>query len=251
MARRVAARLGVDLAALTGSGPRGRVLKTDVAAAARSASAVPVAGSAHAVSAARLQPAPAAALTVGSAQTAPGAAGFSLEVDVDLAAAIELRARLGTTAPTLDDFVVKACGSALRGDGAGDGIAVALAGRDGFVAPVVRDAAARSLSSIAAEIRRLAERAQAGAVTSDDVAGAALTVVSLADRGVDRVSGAVGAALLCVGAVRERPAVVDGTVAARPGCTLTLTCERDALHDAAAFLAAVRTALEAPLTLAL
>ena len=148
VARRTARRLGIDLGEIIGSGPRGRILKADVAAAGRGAPAPDVAPAATETGTAPAPPAEASQPTAGTEPVAAAdRAGarddassrdltrtqaliarrmvesratvpdFALEVDVDMGAALELRdqlKQLADTAPSVNDIVVKACALALR-----------------------------------------------------------------------------------------------------------------------------------------
>jgi pyruvate dehydrogenase E2 component (dihydrolipoamide acetyltransferase) len=189
-----------------------------------------------------------------------------LEADVDLEACVALRAALGGgEAPTLDDMLVRACGLALREHPRANGayrdaafelhgrvnVGVALPAPDGQVTPTIFDADARPLSEIAAAVRDLAARAQAGSLTAPDSSGATFTVTTLpADVAPDRFTAVVPgghAAALAGGAVRRIPTAVGDVVQVRHTRTLTLTCDARILHGApaAAFLARVRDLLAA------
>ena len=191
VARRTAAQLGVDLAAIRGSGPDGRIVKADVLAAGHGASngglAPTIAGA----------PVPAAA--EGGAEGAKGAVEvieltrtqqliarrmasakatipeFQVTVDVDAEAAFALRDQLRGQAeplPSVNDLVIKACAVALRAhpgvnaayvDGRFErygrvNIGVAVATEGSLVVPTVFDADLRSLTEIAAATRALAAR---------------------------------------------------------------------------------------------
>jgi pyruvate dehydrogenase E2 component (dihydrolipoamide acetyltransferase) len=292
VARRIAAQLGVDLAAMSGSGPYGRILKADVV----TASAVgPPAVAPAPVPEPQVEPAPARAVPVAAAPVPAGATpqtltrtqsliarrmaesratvpDFTLELDVDMTAAIELRGRLkaiASPAPSLNDIVVKACAVVLKRHPRANGsyrdgrfelhehinVGFAVAAPDALVVPVIRDADVKSLGAVAAEARTLAERVRSGAVTPPELSGGTFTVSNLGMFGIDRFVGIINApqaAILCVGAVAERAVVRDGQVVAAPTMTLTLACDHRILYgaDAAAFLSDVRAALEDPLVLA-
>jgi len=281
VARRQALALGVDLAVVAGSGPRGRILKADVVAAANGAAPAaaasapaPAAGGKGAVAVqelSRLQQTVARRMSESKA-TVPD---FAIEVDVDMTEAVALRAQLKALAqgpaPSLNDLLVKAVALALRAHPRVNGsyrdgrfetyervnVGVAVATDEGLVVPTVHDADRRSVGELAAEVRRLAERVREGTITPPELAAGTFTVSNLGMFGVDRFAGVVNppqAAILCAGAVRRRPAVApDGSLAARELMTLTLVSDHRILYgaDAARFLADVRAALEAPLRLLL
>jgi pyruvate dehydrogenase E2 component (dihydrolipoamide acetyltransferase) len=125
------------------------------------------------------------------------------------------------------------------------------------VAGVLADADARSLGSIAAEVRRLAARVRDGSITPPELSGGTFTVSNLGMYGMTAIVPVVNppqAAILGVGAARpvlargEQGEIVDTQL-----MTLTLTCDHRILYgaDAARFLATIRELLEQPLLLAL
>ncbi len=287
VARRLAVRTGVELSAITGSGPYGRILKADVFAA--NSAPAPSAGLAAAGSApsAAAVPPPAppveaayeelsrtqAVIARRMAESRATVPDFAIEVDVDMSASLELRAqlkRIADLAPSLNDIVVKAAAAALRNHPRVNGsyrdgrfelhdwvhVGVAVAGEDTLVVPVVRDAHVKSLGAIASETRALAARVRSGEITAPELSGGTFTVSNLGMFGIDRFEGIVDApqaAILCVGTVRERPVALHGEVVVRPMMSLTLACDHRILYgaDAARFLAEVGALLEQPLRLAL
>jgi pyruvate dehydrogenase E2 component (dihydrolipoamide acetyltransferase) len=198
---------------------------------------------------------------------------FALEVDVDMSGALEMRRELGAVAepgPSLNDIIVKACGLALRRHPRANGsfadgrfllhprvnVAVAVAVEGSLLTPVVPDADAKPVGEIARETRRLIERARAGQLSPAELDGGTFTVSNLGMFGIDRFEGIINApqsAILCVGAVRDRPVAIDGEVVIRPVASMTLAADHRILYgaDAAAFLVDVRQFLEHPLTMAL
>ncbi|HEY6599325.1 MAG TPA: 2-oxo acid dehydrogenase subunit E2, partial [Pseudomonadales bacterium] len=217
LAKRLARELGVDLARVKGTGPRGRVTKEDVERAAaappqrfvRSEPAAP-------------RPAAPAPRTGEAGQSIPlrgirktiatrmfeslrGSAQLTMDMDVGMNDAVKLRDQLITEweadgiRPTYTDLVVKATAKALRqhpvmNSTFGDneitllreihvGIAVAIDA--GLVVPVIRDADALPLRALAVESARLAGAARAGTLGLDDMAGGTFTVSALGMFGVD------------------------------------------------------------------
>jgi pyruvate dehydrogenase E2 component (dihydrolipoamide acetyltransferase) len=298
VARRVAAHLGIDLVTLVGTGPQGRIVKRDVELAAadqqRDKGAQPApATNGHGTAVAAGAPA---------AETAAGAKGFvdvrepsriqatiarrmseakatmpefTLTVDVDMDAAVELRARfkaLGDVAvvPSYNDFVVRAAGLALRAHPRANGafrdglfelydrvnVGVAVAAEDALLVPTVLDADRRSLGEIAADTRRLAAGARDGTLTAAELSGGTFSVSNLGMFGIQSFTAVLNppqAAILAVGALERRPVVKGDELAIGHRMSLTLTCDHRILYgaDAASFLADIRAALEQPLRLAL
>jgi pyruvate dehydrogenase E2 component (dihydrolipoamide acetyltransferase) len=198
---------------------------------------------------------------------------FALGVDGDMTECLRMRTELKTLAdpaPSLNDLIVKACALALRRHPRANGsftdegfslhrhvnVAIAVAADDALVAPVVADADGKTVGQIAADTRRLIEAVRSGRVAPADLEGATFTVSNLGMYGIDRFEGIINApqaAILCVGAIADRPVAVDGEVAIRPTVSMTLASDHRILYgaDAAAFLTDVRRLLEHPLAMAL
>ncbi len=284
LARRVARELGVELSGLHGSGPHGRVIRSDVMAAAGNGDRGQVAaepaterrdvehhpapdGGGETQELTRVQSLIARRMAT-SRSTVPE---FALEVDVDMTGALEMRRELKAVAepaPSLNDIIVKACALALRRHPRANGsftedrfvlhprvnVAVAVAVEGSLLTPVVPDADTKSVGAIASETRRLIERGRAGQLAPAELDGGTFTVSNLGMFGIDRFEGIINApqsAILCVGAVRDRPVALDGEVVIRPMASMTLAADHRILYgaDAAAFLVEIRRFLEHPVTL--
>jgi pyruvate dehydrogenase E2 component (dihydrolipoamide acetyltransferase) len=292
VARRLAAEHGVDLRAVVGSGPGGRVLLSDVAAKAGIELASVEAASASAEVPTRPLPTPVtsteskaditvqeltrlqqvvARRMVEAKSTIPD---FQVQTEASMDAAIALREQIkalgGGAVPSLNDIVVKACALALREYPRANGsyrngrfelharvnVGIAVAAEDALLVPTITDADTRSLGSIAAEARRLAERVRSSAITPAELSGATFTVSNLGMYGMTAITPVINppqAAILGVGATRAVPAVVDGRLVERHLMTLTLSCDHRILYgaDAAQFLARIRQFLEQPVALTL
>lgn len=190
----------------------------------------------------------------------------TVDVSALVAARDELRACGGTEpVPSLTAVVVRACAIGLREDpransGYRDGhfelyarvnIGVVITTDDSFLVPTIADADAKSAPELTAEIRSLAERVRAGAITPPELAGATFTVFNLGTLGVDSFSPPIvppQAAILAVGAAREVPVVRDGAIVTGHEMTLTLVCDHRILYgaQAAKFLLRIRALLERP-----
>ena len=286
VARRRARELGIELAALLGTGPRGRIRLADVEAAGdRAPGTAPPPGTAAAP-----RPAPADGRGVAErvpltstqrviaqrmAETIATVPHFRLSMDVDFGEILRLRARLraavGDGAPTVNDIVVALAARALRehpavnSSYAGDAIerhervnvGIAVARPGALLVPVVRDADRRSLGEIARETAELIERVRTSSSTPADLADGTFTVSNLGMYGIsgfDSIINAPESAILSVGAAQPR-ALVDesGALTSRSFATLTLACDHRAVYgaDGAAFLARLRALLESPEVLVL
>jgi pyruvate dehydrogenase E2 component (dihydrolipoamide acetyltransferase) len=130
------------------------------------------------------------------------------------------------------------------------GIAVSL-GTNGLIVPVVRNAHAKGLGAISAEIKELAVRAREGKLASDEVTGGTFTVSNLGPYGVatfDPIINPPQSAILGVCAIVDTVVPVDGAPAIRPMMNLCLTFDHRIIDGApaAAFLARVKSILENP-----
>lgn len=198
---------------------------------------------------------------------------FTLEVDVDMSATLDLRVRikpLTEPAPSVNDLIVKACALALRRHPRVNGsyrdghfelhssvnVGIAVAAENALIVPTVFDADTKSLGAIATEARRLVERVRDRTITPPELDRATFTISNLGMYGIDRFEGIINApqaAILCVGAIAERPVAIHGEVVIRPMMSMTLACDHRILYgaDAAEFLSDVRGILEEPLAMVL
>jgi pyruvate dehydrogenase E2 component (dihydrolipoamide acetyltransferase) len=272
LARRIAAVHGIDLAALVGSGPRGRITRADVLAAAgvQATPTRPVAAQAATVVAAapaapprdpargavieqepsRLQQLIARRM-VQATTTIPH---FQVETEVEMDAAVALRATLkqaaeGDVVPSLNDLVVKAAAIALRRHPRANGswrddrfelhervnVGVAVAADDALIVPTVFDADTKSLGQIARDVREVASRVRAGTVTPAELEGGTFTVSNLGMYGMSAITPVINApqaAILGVGALRPVLTRVDGEIVDRMLMTLRLSCDHRILYGA-------------------
>jgi pyruvate dehydrogenase E2 component (dihydrolipoamide acetyltransferase) len=259
-ARRLAKELGVDIAAVAGTGPGGEILASDVqAAAAAPANQIPAssekksAGLEVPTTLGRIM----AERTTQSWTTVPH---FFVTRNVDATALNEYRAKL---APEIErthnirithtDLLVAlaarvllkhprlnsswtAAGIRLH-DHVNMGIAIAV--NDGVVAAVIPNAHAASLPEIAQQRRDVAERAKAGKLRPADIADATFTISNLGMYQVDEFSAIITppqAAILAVGGIADRVVAVDGKPAVRPMMTLTLSSDHRVVDGARAAL---------------
>ena len=273
LVRRDAAAAGVDLAAVVGTGPGGKVLRSDVAvAAARSTppstpetSVIPLTGMRRVI-ATRMH------------ASLQEMAQLTLGTEATMDAAVVLRAQLkeqwqqaGIPVPTITDLVVRAAALALREhprlnasvhDDAihiqpeiNVGLAVAL--EEGLMVPVLKRADLLPLSAIAAESRRLAQAARAGRLTLPELEGGTFTVSTLGSFGIDFFTPVITpgqVAILGVGRLRDsvRWAGENGTAPVRTQVlTLSVTFDHRAVDGAPAaeYLRSVAARLANPLTL--
>ena len=223
LARRMAAEQGLDLSRVTGTGPRGRIVKRDiegtpagmaVAAAPGPAAQAPAAPAPpinrddpllgtmpafEAVPNSSMRKAIARRLTE-SARDVPH---FNLSMDVGLDTLLDCRKRLNAREDadyriSVNDFVIKAAAVALMRVPACNvsytedailyynraDISVAVAIEGGLITPVIRDAANKGLGAISAETKALAARAREGKLQPDEYEGGTFTISNLGMFGV-------------------------------------------------------------------
>lgn len=189
-----------------------------------------------------------------------------LEIDAVSAVRGELLDAWGTDeAPQLGDFLIKACGLALREfptlnasyrDGRFElysrvNIGTTVVGDGVLSAPTILDADRKDLTEIARESRRLAHRVRDGAISSAELAGATFTISDLSMHRVSRfqpIITAPQAATLGIGAPRYAVYLDEGRVDERELLPVALTCDHRIVYgpDAGAFLDRVRKLLAAP-----
>jgi pyruvate dehydrogenase E2 component (dihydrolipoamide acetyltransferase) len=271
LARRIARERGIELRAVAGTGPEGRVVAEDVERAAASAAPAPAAVPTAPTEGVEIEQLSSMRKTIARRLTeAWQAPVFQLGVTVDMARALELRERLvqmpgDGVKPTISDLLTKICAAALmrhravnalyKGDAvelhptANIGIAVAVP--KGLVVPVIPGCERKSIAEIAAARAALVERARAGKLQQADLEGGTFTISNLGMYGIERFIAVLNppeAAILAVGSTEEKPVVVDGQVVVRPRLELTLTCDHRAIDGAtgAEFLGDVKAFLEEP-----
>jgi pyruvate dehydrogenase E2 component (dihydrolipoamide acetyltransferase) len=273
LARRMARERGIDLEALTGTGPDGRIVAEDVERAeiapapaeAPTPVALPIAaGEVESVPLSNIRRTIARRLT--EAWQVPA---FQLTVSVDMTHANTLVERSRELSPsvrvTITDLLARVCARALmrhpdvnvqfagesllRFPSANVGLAVAAP--QGLVVPVIHSVERLSLEEVAQRRGDLVERARDGALQVADMEGGTFTISNLGMFGVEQFSAVLNppqAAILAVGATVDRPVAVAGEVVVRPMMTVTLTVDHRAVDGAPAadFLRTVKTFLEDP-----
>jgi len=130
-------------------------------------------------------------------------------------------------------------------------VALAVDTERGLMVPVVRDADRKGLVEIAREVRGLVERVQAGTALPDELTGSTFTVTNLGAYEIDGFTPIINlpeTAILGVGRIKPRPAVVDGEVCVRQTVWLSLTFDHRLVDGAPAarFLRRIKQFIEEP-----
>jgi pyruvate dehydrogenase E2 component (dihydrolipoamide acetyltransferase) len=255
-ARRLAKELGVDIAAVRGTGPSGEILASDVQAAAASvathAELAKNSGSLEVPSTlGRLM----AERTTQSWTTVPH---FFVTREIEATALNEYRGKIVADIEknhkiriTHTDLLVALVARVLlkhprlNSSWTPEGIrlhdhvnmGVAIAVNDGVVAAVIPDAHTATWAEISTQRRDVAERARAGKLRPTDIADATFTISNLGMYRVDHFSAIITppqAAILAVSRIADRVVAVQGMPAVRPMITLTLSCDHRAVDGARA-----------------
>ena len=231
LARRIAADHGLNLAKITGSGPKGRIVKADVSAAPAAAaiSATAPAAAAPIASAPRPEAASVEALYQGRNYKAVSLDGmrrviadrlteakqtiphFYLRRDIQLDNLLKLRSEVnaGLAARgvklSVNDFIIKACAMALQSVPAANAvwandrvlqmeasdISVAVAIEGGLFTPVLLDADSKSLSTLAVEMKDLAARARSRKLAPHEYQGGSFSISNLGMMGIDNFDAVI------------------------------------------------------------
>ena len=271
LARRIARERGIDLAALTGTGPDGRVVAEDVEQAVATPAAKPTAASAAAEEVEVVQLTSIRKTIARRLTEAWEAPVFQLTVTADASELVGTRERMvehlleGETKPTVNDVLTRLVASALmrhrpvnaqfvggeihRYPTANVGIAVATP--NGLVVPVIRGADRLSVAQIAAARSDLVARARDGKLQLQDLEDGTFTISNLGMYGVEQFIAVLNppqVAILAVGSIEEKALVVEGELLVAPAVTVTLTCDHRAIDgsEGAEFLRTVKTFIETP-----
>lgn len=283
LVRRLAAERDLDLSAVAGSGPGGRIVRRDLdglsaGAPASTGSTAPASrpgATPGDTSEAGYTDTPHTGMRraiarrlVESKTTIPH---FYLVADCRVDALLELRAAINESAAvkiSVNDFVVKAVAAAFRDVPEANAIwtdagtrrfddvdiAIAVAIEGGLVTPVVRGVNRKSLGEVSAAIRELAKRGRAGTLKQDEIEGGSFSVTNLGMYGTQEFSAIINpphSGILAVGAARNAPVVVGDELHVGSVMTVTLSADHRVLDGALAaqWLAAFVARIEKPLSI--
>jgi len=269
-AKKLAGELGVDLAALTGTGPAGKITEQDVKQAAASKSAKPVGPQAtpaeirlgSTIPLNRLQKITAERM-LKSKREIPC---FYLTVKADVTDLVDLRTELNKTGDvkiSYNDFIIKAVATGLErypimtGQLAGQAlklassihIGLAISVPDGLVAPIVKDVSKKDVKQIACDSQVLIERARSNKLAPTDLEGGCITVTNLGAAEIDSFIPIVvpgQCSILGIGRITDTCVPDNGNILVRKLMNMTLSVDHKVANGAyaAQFLDFVRKLLE-------
>jgi pyruvate dehydrogenase E2 component (dihydrolipoyllysine-residue acetyltransferase) len=289
LARRIAAERGVDLGAVAGTGPEGRVVARDLEQPP-SRSPEPSRGI---VSPAPRPRGPAAppytdvpltqirkTIAKRLAQSIGPIPTFYLTTEVDMERVWEARNALREAGKresgkagedvnvSFNDIILKAVAMALRQHPDCNAwwqddhirywsevhVSMAVAVEEGLITPVIRHADQKTLREIAAEARDLAGRARERRLKPEEYTGGTFSVSNLGMLDIDEFTAVINppeAGILAVGRIAEKPVAQDGAITARRRMRLTMSCDHRVIDGAtgAQFLKTLKGMLENPLAL--
>jgi pyruvate/2-oxoglutarate dehydrogenase complex dihydrolipoamide acyltransferase (E2) component len=268
--RALAERLGIDLRAVRGTGPGGRIMRRDIERqASGEVESEPVAAVVADEEDWERRPLRGLRRVIARrmVHARRTAAHFTYVDEVDMTRLLERsEATWGAARPSPLAFIANAVARSLPGhemlnasiDDASDEIIVkrrvhlgiAAATQEGLIVPVIRDAAQLSVIELSKTIESLGERARAGALTPAELRGGTFTISSLGKLGGIISTPIVNhpeVAILGVNAIRPVPSLVDGQLSERRMMNLSISVDHRIADGlvAAEFIRDVRVILEA------
>lgn len=288
LARRMAGDEGLDINAIQGSGPGGRIIKRDIEAAMAgggsrgAASAAPAAGTPAAarriaIDGAEFQDEPLTQIRKTIARRLSESIGpiptFYLTAEFDLSRAAEMRAaaaELGDAYKfSFNDLVLKATATALvqhpevNAHWLGDRIryfntvhlGMAVATDDGLIVPVIFNAEQKRMSEISAEAKVLAKKARERKLKPEEFTGSTFSVSNLGMMQIDQFTAIINppeVGILAIGAIEDKVIVgPDGGFEVKKKLRVTMSCDHRVIDGAvgAKFLQTLRRLIENPLLL--
>ncbi|MFY7853281.1 MAG: pyruvate dehydrogenase complex dihydrolipoamide acetyltransferase [Brevundimonas sp.] len=272
LARRLARDAGLDLSAIKGTGPHGRVVRADVEAAIKGGGAKPASASVATGEPRKVQSLEQMGIAPGSYDLVPldgmrkaiarrmtesfrDVPHFPLSIDCELDALLAARTKINALLESqgvkvsVNDFVIRASALALKAVPDANAsytpeglamhhhadIAMAVAIDGGLITPIIRQAELKSLARIATEARDLANRARERKLKPEEFQGGTFSVSNLGMFGIKAFASIINepqGAILSVGAGEQRPVVKNGQLAVATVMTVTLTCDHRVVDGA-------------------
>ena len=266
LAKKIASNENLSLKDISGSGPRGRIIKNDVLNALSNRSSeqnedcktIEI-STMRRVIAERL---------VASKQSIPH---FYLKIDCQLDKLLELRKQINETSEekiTINDFIIKASGLAIKKvpivnsswqenyviRNKNIDISVAVSVEDGLITPIIKNADEKSLVAISKEMKTLAKRAKENSLKLDEFQGGCITISNMGMYEIKEFFAIINppqSAILAIGSGEKRPAILDNKVVIKTVMAVTLSCDHRIIDGAIAakFLNEIKNYIENPLTI--
>ncbi len=285
LAKRIAEQMSVDLRRVTGTGPNGRIVRSDVerAAANKNTQSAPAAapqginaidyanklGLAYDLVPNSMTRKVIAKRLTESKQTVPH---FYLTVDCQIDRLLDLRKQLNETAEkskvSVNDFIIRAVAVALRQVPAANAswaeegillykdvdISIAVATPAGLITPIIKKADQKSIQALSSAMKDLAGRAKDNKLKPEEFMGGGFTISNLGMYGIKEFSAIINppqACILAVGAGEQRPIVRDGELTVATVMTCTLSVDHRVVDGAvgAEFISAFKKLIEEPIRL--
>ena len=276
LARRLANDKGIQLGAIQGSGPGGRIVKRDIEKAKTTGGAGRSAAADRLATEGDFKDIPLTQIRKTIARRLAESNGpvptFFLTAEFDATRAAEMRAQLTEMGDqykvSFNDIVIRAVALALAEHPEVNAhwlndkirhfnrvhVAMAVAVEDGLITPVLFDADRLSLWEISEKARDLAQRARERKLMPEEYTGSTFSVSNLGMFGIDQFTAIINppeAGILAIGGVEEKPVVVNGALEVRQRMRVTMSCDHRVIDGAtgAKFLQTVRRYIENPLSL--
>jgi pyruvate dehydrogenase E2 component (dihydrolipoamide acetyltransferase) len=283
VARKIAQQRGIDLGAVQGSGPGGRIVKSDVdgAVVLNAGGSMPMALQAAKPLNATVEPHTMMRKTIANrlVEAKQSVPHFYLTVDVEMDALNEARAQLNNMAGkdesgkpvykiSVNDFIIKASSLALRAHpdanaswsdeglvrhGSVD-VSVAVAIEGGLITPILTNSDEKSIVSLSTEMKELAGLARAGKLAPEQYQGGTFSVSNLGMYGIkhfDAIINPPQSCILACGVAEERPVVRDGGLDVASVMTMTMSVDHRVVDGAlgAELIGKIKFYLENPVTM--
>ena len=276
LARRLASEKGVQLGAIQGTGPGGRIVKRDIENARAKGGAGRSAAAERLATEGDFKDIPLTQIRKTIARRLAESNGpvptFFLTAEFDATRAAGMRSQLAEMGDqykaSFNDIVIKAVALALAEHPEVNAhwlndkirqfnrihVAMAVAVEDGLITPVLFDADRLSLWEISGKARDLAKRARERKLMPEEYTGSTFSVSNLGMFGIDQFTAIINppeAGILAIGGVEEKPVVVDGALKVRQRMRVTMSCDHRVIDGAtgAKFLQTVGRYIENPLSL--
>lgn len=256
LAKKMAKEKGINLDAVTGTGPKGRIVKADIVALGDTRPEVPGAAKASAAASVQLPAGEGGYVDIPNSQIRKVIAKrlgeskasiphYYLSMDCKMDNLMKTRAAvnaIGEVKISVNDFVIKAAAAAMKDVPSVNAqwseeairvfdnvdICVAVATPSGLLTPVVTDVPSRGLSSISSQVRDMAMRARDNKLTPAELSGGTFTISNLGMFGISHFCAIIPppqAAILAVGGTQQRVVPVGDSFGVENVMTVTLSAD--------------------------